>query len=241
MEEDAPKLTKPEVKETAAASRESRERGETSRRDGLKGEDRRATMGANADQARSSEREPAYSERSFVADNGKAMTERTLTKTYSGAPENVRRDPEGKSLDAANRAAVRKESVSSRLSTDEMGHKHPAEWGAAVGETNAEAASDRRNLSPQSWVMNRGAGSPWRSMESDVAAYRKENPQSTITVSITERSVEGRGDRPISRSVSIVDETGATPPSLERWTGATNDRGKGDMVYMNPATKKREN
>ena len=176
------------------------------------------------------EREPQLTEHRFTTQDGVDVRETTLTKSYTGEPVNLRSSPEGKQIDEQLRREVRNEGV---REGDEVGHKHPAQWGPALGETVEEAAGDRGNVSAQAWTMNRGAGSPWAQMEREVVAYRSENPDSTINVSCTERFVpQKEGDRPISREVRIQDMDGQTPDVLARWTSDHN------TAFMNPKTKR---
>lgn len=177
-----------------------------------------------------------YSERIFAGPNGEKVKETTLTKTYLGRAENLRLDPAAARVDRLARDHERQNP--SRLSTDESGHRFAAHYGPAEGETAVEAAGDPRNLFPQSWVMNRGASSPWRRMEREVVEYRNAHPEESLTISITQRSLpERRGERPISQSVSIVDQHGTTPPELAHWTGQANDVDQGALVFMNPPWK----
>ena len=176
---------------------------------------------------------PKYSERTLMLEDGQTAQETRLQKTYEGTPVNNRSDAEGKKIDDATRREKRKETTDT-LPTDEMSHLFAQMNGPAIGESLQQAAGDKRALSAQSWTMNRGAGSPWAAMERDINKYRAENPDSKITIAVTERFIaEKRGDRHTHREVTIIDADGKTPEQLRHWTVDSN------LYFMNPQSHER--
>lgn len=176
---------------------------------------------------------PTLTIRTFRSKDGKTITDKTYIASYTGQPKNIRKDPEALNEEKKKREEFKKDP--SKLSTDDVGHKNSAGLGPPSGQTTVEAAGDKRNLSLQSRVMNRGKGSPWRRMERDIVKYRSSNPDSLITVSETERFIEEKhGNRPISRTVIIKDQNGETPKELEKWTNLPDANGKGRVYFMNP-------
>jgi hypothetical protein len=174
---------------------------------------------------------PVYTEREFTDMQGRRVVEKSVTKTYSGPRSNLRSDTAAAAADRRVRAEFHSEGRG-RGGLDDAGHLHGAQQGAAEGETLVQAAEDPKNITPQAFSMNR-QGSSWATMENELAAYR-DRTGARLRVTVTERYIPSTSEiRPISRTITIIDESGTTPPALAHLTT------DGNLVFMNPMAVKR--